>query len=136
MKARTTATARLSALTAGKTAKRQRKITVTIGGKQYRLLERTAKAMNSVRGRWCGTDNTAKSVFFAFVWPFAETLLHDRTELAACISSGIATGENGLSAPEPLNGLRLAALEAAFDRFGLTTPETVGIYGRDYTNKT
>lgn len=131
MKAKTTATARLSALTAGKTAKRQRKITVTIGGRQYRLLERTAKAMNSVKGRWCGTDNTAKSVFFAFVWPFAETLLHDRVELAVSILSGIATGANGLSAPEPLNSQRLKALEAALDRFGLTTPETVELVERD-----
>lgn len=82
-------------------------LTLTLTGDEYRALTDVAKAMNRVS--WCGTDNTAASVYKEFVLPEL-----DKTELMANIVSCIATGEDGFDVPEPLHSLRLSELKAAF----------------------
>ena len=83
-------------------------ITITLTGDEYRALADVAEAMNRVS--WCGTDNTAESVFAAFVLPE-----FDRAELMANVVSLVTTGEDGVAASEPLHSLRLSELKAAFD---------------------
>ena len=90
--------------------KANRKIVVTIKGEMYDRLERIANAMNSVS--WC-SGNTAESVFKWFVW--IPDLLETHA-ICCTILGGIATGDNGMTAPEPINTERLKELEAAFDK--------------------
>lgn len=100
--------------TAGKTA--ERTITLTIDGSRYDLLERVANAMNSVS--WC-SGNTPESVFDEFVSPLAEDMLDSPSDLCDFILSGIATGDEGRTAPEPKHTVRLSELRDAFAAIGI-----------------
>ena len=115
------ATMRQKNKTAGKTAKRcatrRIKITLVIDSERYDTLDRIARALNSVS--WCDGGNTPKTVFDAFLRPFAEEPLDDPSELCGIILSGIATGDDGMNAPEPVHGERLAELSEAFTKAGL-----------------
>jgi len=101
---------------AGRKARKPRKrsLTVTVGGEWYRNLDRIARAMNTTS--WGGNDNTPETVFDAFLWPFLEDLLDSPSELGGLILSGIATGENGFDAPEPMHSARKEELRVAFEK--------------------
>lgn len=113
--------------TAGKTAKgragcdgtrnRRIKITLVIDGERYDALDRIARAMNSVS--WIDNGNTPETVFKEFLLPFADIPQDDPRELCGLILSGIATGDDGMNAPEPVHAERLAELSEAFANAGL-----------------
>jgi len=93
----------------------KRRIVVIIEGERYDNLERVAQAMNGVS--WCDTDNTPETVFENFVFPWSEDFLDSPARLAESILDGIATSEDGRTAPEPLHTERLKELKAAFSVF-------------------
>ena len=108
------------AQTAGKTAAKratqrtaQKRITFTVDGERYALLERVARAMNKTS--WC-EDNTPESVFSEFVLVYSEQLLDSPYELCDFILGAIATSDdNTAEAPEPIHAARIAELRNAFD---------------------
>ena len=96
-------------------SKQKRRIVVVIEGEQYDNLGRVAQAMNGVK--WCEGDNTAESVFNEFVWHWDGVMLNSPAEISESVLGGIATGEDGGDAPEPLHTERLKELKAAFSVF-------------------
>lgn len=92
--------------TAGKTAterirldRRNRTITLTIGGEFYDDLETAAKRLNTVE--WC-KGNTPASVFREFVWRLmGESIMCHSTlvgTIADCIDTGIHFNDDSLEA--------------------------------------
>ncbi len=88
----------------------EKKITLTIEGKQYENLKRIADAMNTVS--WCDTDNTPETVWKGFVeWGLTYTLDSIR-ELCEQVEGGIDTGFE--RSDETKHLARIAELRAAF----------------------
>ena len=91
-----------------------RSITITIDGERYALLERVAEALNGIP--WCEHDNTPESVFYEWVWPFADGPMRDPRELCMLVVESFDTGY----APDtPADRARLAEVRAALVAAGL-----------------
>lgn len=88
-------------------AKIRRVYALRVTAREYAALQAAARAMNKTT--WSG-GNTVQSVFREFVAPD----LFEPWQLQELILTGIATGENGRCAPEPLHTARIAELAAAF----------------------
>lgn len=96
--------------TAGETAEKIWRIcALKVTAREYAALQAAAHAMNRVS--WC-SGNTAQSVFREFVAPD----LFEPEQLQELILTGIATGEGGECAPEPLHSVRIAELVDSFAR--------------------
>lgn len=111
--------------TAGKTARRgarcaahskttPKRITLTVDGERYALLERVAEALNGIP--WCDKDNTPESVFHGWVWPFADGPMRDPRELCGLVEGSF---ETGFPDGTPEGMARLADVREAFEAAGL-----------------
>ena len=107
-------TARHGARCAAQTNATPKRITLTIDGERYAALERVAEALNGIP--WCDNDNTPESVFFGWLWPFADGPMRDTRELCETVEGSFDTGYD----PEtPEDKARLAEVRAAFKAAGL-----------------
>ena len=88
-------------------AKVRRVYALKVTAREYAALQAAARAMNKTT--W-GGGNTAQSVFREFV---ARDVFNP-WQLRELILTGIATGEDGRDASEPLHSARIAELSAAF----------------------
>lgn len=96
-----------------KPVRKPRQITVVVKGKDYRRLEVMAKALNKVS--WLDHDNTASTIFWNFVFPWAQKDMESLQELADDIESGIDLSPDLADAPEELKAKREAELKAVLD---------------------
>lgn len=107
-------TARHGARCAAQINETPKRITLTIDGERYAVLERVAEALNGIP--WCANDNTPESVFREWVWPFADGPMRDPRELCGLVEESFDTG---YAEGTPEETARLADVRAAFEAAGL-----------------
>ena len=107
-------TARHGARCAAQSKTTPKRITLTIDGERYAVLERVAEALNGIP--WCENDNTPESVFREWVWPFADGPMCYPRELCGLVEESFDTGY-AEGTPEEM--ARLADVRAAFKAAGL-----------------
>jgi hypothetical protein len=107
-------TARHGARCAAQSKTTPKRITLTIDGERYAVLERVAEALNGIP--WCENDNTPESVFREWVWPFADGPMRDPRELCGLVEGSF---ETGFPDGTPEDMARLAEVRAAFEAAGL-----------------